>query len=272
MISTRGTPEITCREKDIRMLCPADRKDKNGFSIFTLWIYIADVEKPVATNYDSPYARNEDYARIRSAWQEYSGEIEELQREVKELRSASEIMKEAIEKTKQAVAEWGKKQAEEDRKQAEAAKKAKTTGKTKAKTASPFVPPTDEEIVKYILENGYEKIARQKPEGIAKRFRRFYMRDGKTWRLANGRPMKDWKKAMATWINNIDEDREMEAGGSANVKPNAFTGFENQNAYDESLEEDLLRIAAEDANEESNREQEKEKQKEEKTAGEGIPA
>ncbi len=283
MISTKGIPEITCQEKDIRMLCPTDQKDKNGFALYKIYIYIADVEKPVASSYDSPQARDEDYRRIRSAWQASSGKVEDLCKDVAGLKAevgvlkvASASMKQAVEKTKLALDEWGRKQAEEDRKLAETARKAKATSKTKAKAAKAFVPPTDEDIIKCILENGYEKAARQKPEGIAKRFRRFYMRDGKTWRLANGRPMKDWKKALATWINNIDEDIEeletaQETGRTAAVKANSFTSFENQNAYDESLEEDLLRIS-EEAYETVDKEQDQEKQKAQDTAGKGIPA
>jgi hypothetical protein len=88
--------------------------------------------------------------------------------------------------------------------------------------------------------------------------------------------MKDWKKAMSTWINNIDEDIEEQEAAHAEgrpgaVKANAFTGFENQNSYDESLEEELLRISAEGAYEKDDSEQDQEQQEEKTCAGEGIP-
>ena len=50
------------------MLCPAERKDKNGFTLYTLWIYIEGIEKPLACNYDSPEERDRDCMRISEAW------------------------------------------------------------------------------------------------------------------------------------------------------------------------------------------------------------
>lgn len=160
-------------------------------------------------------------------------------------------MEERIRATQEIVAGWKKQQDEEDRKHVKEEKTAKTAEKAKGKEAKPFVPPTDDELIRHILENGFDKTARQKPEGIVRRFKRYYNRDGKTWRLASGKPMRDWKKAMATWINNIDEDAEEQekAQSGANSgkegetwRPetrNAFNNFE-QNAYGfDELEKEL---------------------------------
>lgn len=264
MIFTRGTPEgeITFREKDIRMLCPSDRKNAAGVSIFTLWIYLEGIGKPIAANYGTEQGRDEDFMRIRAAWQQYTDRSDREAGELEEIRTAVQSLQEAMDRT-DAWMEDLRKEMEDLRKGKP--KPAAKAPKTKKREPKPFVPPTMEEIVKHILENGYEKVARQKPEGIARRFVRYYAPDGK-WRFKDGRPVKDWKKCMANWINRIDEDEETQAAG-APVKKNQFTQGVENNEYDyDQLEAELA--AEEDPYEENNKEPE---EKGAEAQAEGLP-
>ena len=255
-----------CREKDIRMLCPADRKDRNGFTLYTLYLYIADVEKPPACNYDSPEARDEDCMRISEAWEHACSSEQEILDRIRSMEQANRSMQEAIRRTDAMLEEARRQQeamAEEARKRP---KTAGTVKKAKKRETKPFVPPTFEEVVKHILENGYEKVARQQPEGIARRFIRYYAPDGK-WRFKDGRPVKDWKKCMANWINRIDEDEETQKSGAPPAaRPNQFTQGVDNNGYDfDQLEEELAgSIYEEDNNEQKEEEPEAQTQ--------GLPA
>lgn len=58
-----------------------------------------------------------------------------------------------------------------------------------------FKPPTAEEVGNYLAERGNRTID---PE----RFIDYYQTQA--WKLANGRPMADWKAAVRTWISRDD--------------------------------------------------------------------
>lgn len=63
--------------------------------------------------------------------------------------------------------------------------------KTKNKQ-SIFIPPTPKEVAEYAKERGYID-----PDGFAQHFVDYYTEA--KWHLANGKPMKDWKRAVITW-------------------------------------------------------------------------
>lgn len=252
------------------MLCPADRKDKNGFSLYSLFLHIADVEKPLACSYDSPEERDEDCMRISEAWEHACSSEQEILDRIRSMEQANRSMQEAIRRT-DAMLEEARRQQEVMAE--EARKKPKTSGtakKVKKRETKPFVPPTLEEVVKHILENGYEKVARQQPEGIARRFIRYYAPDGK-WRFKDGRPVKDWKKCMANWINRIDEDEEAQKSGTPPAaRPNQFTQGVENNGYDfDQLEKELAGSIYEENDDEQ---EEKEHAEEQAAQAEGLPA
>ena len=58
-----------------------------------------------------------------------------------------------------------------------------------------FIPPTPLEITTYCADRGWRD-----PEGFAKHFLDYYNQSA--WHLSNGKPMKDWKKAVITWEPN----------------------------------------------------------------------
>lgn len=62
-----------------------------------------------------------------------------------------------------------------------------------------FIPPTPQEISDYSRERGFVD-----PEGFARHFIDYYTEA--KWHLANGKPMKDWRKAVITWEPN-NKDR-----------------------------------------------------------------
>lgn len=229
---------IRCREQDIRMLCPTERKDKHNFTLYTLWIYIEGIEKPLACNYDSPEDRDRDCQRISEAWENSCRSDDEIMQRLREIEQAHQSMQDAIRKTADML--------EEVRAAEGARKRAGNTRKTKKKESKPFIPPTFEEVTEYIISKGYEQAAHQKPEGIARRFIRYYTTDDGKWRFKDGRPVHDWKRCMANWINRIDEDEEAQESGS--VKQNQFTQGVESNSYDfDQLEAELM---APDAHEE----------------------
>lgn len=55
-----------------------------------------------------------------------------------------------------------------------------------------FTPPTLEEVAAYARQRGFVS-----PEGFAYKFITYY--ELNNWHLANGKPMKDWKRAVLTW-------------------------------------------------------------------------
>lgn len=57
------------------------------------------------------------------------------------------------------------------------------------------IPPSPQEVEEYARSRGFED-----PEGFTKHFMDYYGQA--QWHLANGRPMKDWKKAVITWEPN----------------------------------------------------------------------
>lgn len=58
-----------------------------------------------------------------------------------------------------------------------------------------FNPPTPLEVSHYCEERGWTD-----PAGFAQHFIDYYTQAG--WHLSNGKPMKDWKKAVITWEPN----------------------------------------------------------------------
>ena len=135
MIFTRGTTEgeITFRERDIRMLCPSDRKNSAGFTLYTLWIYLADLHKPIAANYESPQERDTDFMRIRSAWEMGSKQVGELAEDIASIGETVRSMQAALEKTELQISQWEKLQASErQKKKAPAGQRSKTLKRTEA--------------------------------------------------------------------------------------------------------------------------------------------
>ena len=64
-----------------------------------------------------------------------------------------------------------------------------------------LIPPTPQEIAGYARSRGFVD-----PEGFANNFVAYYSEGEKPWHLSNGKPMKDWKRAVITWESN-NKDR-----------------------------------------------------------------
>ena len=64
-----------------------------------------------------------------------------------------------------------------------------------------FIPPTPKEVAEYARSRGFVD-----PEGFANNFVAYYSEGEKPWHLSNGKPMKDWKRAVITWESN-NKDR-----------------------------------------------------------------
>ena len=62
-------------------------------------------------------------------------------------------------------------------------------------TPQAFIPPTSKVVAAYARSQGFID-----PEGFAAHFCEYYAQS--KWHLANGKPMKDWKKAVITWKPN----------------------------------------------------------------------
>lgn len=62
-------------------------------------------------------------------------------------------------------------------------------------TPDVFIPPTSKVVAAYARSQGFID-----PEGFAVHFCEYYAQS--KWHLANGKPMKDWKKAVITWKPN----------------------------------------------------------------------
>ncbi len=58
-----------------------------------------------------------------------------------------------------------------------------------------ILPPTPQEVSEYAKERGFTD-----PEGFAAHFIDYYKQT--KWHLANGKPMKDWRRAVITWEPN----------------------------------------------------------------------
>lgn len=58
-----------------------------------------------------------------------------------------------------------------------------------------IIPPTPQQVSAYAKERGFID-----PAGFAEHFIAYYTQA--EWHLSNGRPMKDWKKAVITWEPN----------------------------------------------------------------------
>lgn len=65
------------------------------------------------------------------------------------------------------------------------------------RTAKAFVPPTVEEVEAYTTQRGFID-----PKGFALHFVTYYTEGEQKWHLSNGKPMRDWKKAVITWEPN----------------------------------------------------------------------
>lgn len=57
-----------------------------------------------------------------------------------------------------------------------------------------FIPPTREQVAEYALVRGFID-----PDGFASHFISYYSEGVHPWHLSNGKPMKDWKRAVITW-------------------------------------------------------------------------
>lgn len=57
-----------------------------------------------------------------------------------------------------------------------------------------FSPPTHQMITDYSRQRGFAD-----PEGFAEHFLAYYSEGIHPWHLSNGKPMKDWKRAVITW-------------------------------------------------------------------------
>ena len=64
-----------------------------------------------------------------------------------------------------------------------------------------LIPPTPQEVSEYARSRGFVD-----PEGFANNFVAYYSEGEKPWHLSNGKPMKDWKRAVITWESN-NKDR-----------------------------------------------------------------
>lgn len=62
---------------------------------------------------------------------------------------------------------------------------------------TPFIPPTAEQISDYCRSRGWSD-----PEGFAAHFVDYYGTGEHPWHLSNGKPMRDWRKAVITWEPN----------------------------------------------------------------------
>lgn len=60
-----------------------------------------------------------------------------------------------------------------------------------------FSPPTNQMIIDYSRQRGFAD-----PEGFAEHFLAYYSEGEHPWHLSNGKPMKDWKRAVITWETN----------------------------------------------------------------------
>lgn len=78
-----------------------------------------------------------------------------------------------------------------------------------------FKPPSSEEVGAYLAERGNRTID---PE----RFIDYYSAQG--WQMANGRPMKDWKAAVRTWIQR---EAEKQPTGQARASSTRSTTIEH---------------------------------------------
>lgn len=67
----------------------------------------------------------------------------------------------------------------------------------KPSTIPPFIPPTNKMVVEYARGRGFVD-----PEGFAEHFLAYYSEGEHPWHLSNGKPMKDWKRAVITWETN----------------------------------------------------------------------
>lgn len=59
------------------------------------------------------------------------------------------------------------------------------------------IPPTPQEIADYCRSRGWSD-----PEGFAAHFVDYYGTGEHPWHLSNGKPMRDWRKAVITWEPN----------------------------------------------------------------------
>lgn len=88
-----------------------------------------------------------------------------------------------------------------------------------------FKPPTTEDVGDYLAERGNRTID---PD----RFIDYYQTQG--WKLANGRPMADWKAAVRTWI-------QREETNHAQIRPggNSAANGRDQGTRSRTIEDDL---------------------------------
>ena len=59
------------------------------------------------------------------------------------------------------------------------------------------IPPTPQAVIQYARERGFTD-----PVGFAYHFIDYYSQQEHKWHLSNGKPMRDWKRAVITWEPN----------------------------------------------------------------------
>lgn len=73
-----------------------------------------------------------------------------------------------------------------------------------------IIPPTPQEVAEYAKQRGFSD-----PVGFGQHFVDYYAQA--KWHLSNGKPMKDWRKAVITWEPN-NKHRQFSAPGTAASK------------------------------------------------------
>ena len=86
------------------------------------------------------------------------------------------------------------------------------------------IPPTPQDVIAYAKERGFVDA-----EGFAAHWFAYYTQAN--WHLANGKPMKDWKKAVITWEPN-NKDRRFTPTPTPSPAPGKGGSKENSLDYD----------------------------------------
>ena len=146
-----------------------------------------------------------------------------------------------MERIKATEQELDKMRAQQKKKQARRPEKKKRQKK-------PFLPPTHEEIVKYIKEKNIDEKLDVPAETLAESFRNLYESDEPTgekdengftiykWKKADGSPVQDWKGCMRTFkARQLVFDAKRTKGKGP--RKNQFNEFEQNSYTEEELEE-----------------------------------
>ncbi|MBU4317112.1 MAG: replication protein [Proteobacteria bacterium] len=91
--------------------------------------------------------------------------------------------------------------------------------KEKRKKAKAFVPPTENDVVQYFLENGYS-------EESAKKVFKYYDEANPPWTDSKGTPVRSWKsKVLAVWFKP-ENKINARSGGGMTLKEKNMANFE----------------------------------------------